>query len=867
MIGEVSADRTSANSASPSQNPALRIVGLVLSTACLLLVATLVLGRATEAVQAGPLLVTYPLSDPEEDDCYEPGNLAPNPGFECDGPSPTEPADWEPDTYKGKPAVFYRSQLTRHNGLYSVAIASGAEASESRWQSIPIAAREGWVYEFSTWVNADNLSNKATVVLTFWSELPSANTLLKTVTHDGTGNTAGEWVNLVESAKAPTGTQYIRLECHLLGAGTAYFDDVAIREHAQEPVLDLVQVDVPDPVRPGDMLKYTLTISNTGNVTATNVVISDTFDANVIFAGDAVPSPAGGSDQTWFWTVPSMTVDSPHQIAITVTVQAPLADQTVLHNQVQWRSDQTVQEEDLETTIVRNVPILSIAKVDHPDPVVAGERLTYTIAYTNSGTAPMTDILIWETYPTQTLFLSAAPPPSNPPGNTQWTMPDLPPGQSDAVTIVLSTSLSANGEVINSVLFDCNELNHLYVTETTTISGTKPPYRMRFSPQEVEITVQVDQPTTESYDLKNTGSQTLTNIFVSAGKPRNWQGEVEVEPEQIASLAPGELVPVSLSIEPAAGEISDTYEVPIAAANTEATAGARAIVLVAQHAEVQVEPDYKHYAHPGEIVEPVHQVTNLGNYTDTIFVQVTQVTPTISWQVSPTSFTLTDVGLGEIRPITLTITVPQEAPIYTETQVTLSATSAANPDDELAYNVVVVSPWAVYLPLVAKPYVTPDPFCNGDFSSALAPCWTFTTNPPVERLCASGSCYARMGTEDDNDSCEGALTPNTAVLAQTFTPAWTGQATLSFNYEVHTQDVLSALYDTLELYIDNTRVFFVEEQNFGYSCQEDPKEVRGSFSARISLVRGEPITLKFKLINRDTWFNTYADIRNVQITY
>ena len=75
-----------------------------------------------------------------------------------------------------------------------------------------------------------------------------------------------------------------------------------------------------------------------------------------------------------------------------------------------------------------------------------------------------------------------------------------------------------------------------------------------------------------------------------------------------------------------------------------APAYARAIVHVDQHAEVQVEPDYKHYARPGETVKPVHQVTNLGNYTDTIFVQVTQVTPAISWQVTPTSFTLTNVA-------------------------------------------------------------------------------------------------------------------------------------------------------------------------------------------------------------------------------
>jgi uncharacterized repeat protein (TIGR01451 family) len=830
----------------------------------LALLVALVLGRAPKAAHAGPPAAEASLVPPQQEGCYEPGNLAPNPGFECDGPSATEPADWEPDTYKGKPAVFYRSQLTSHGEEYSVAIASGAESSESRWQSIPISARENWVYEFSSWVNGDNLSNKATVALSFWSDLPSPSTHLGTVTHNGTGNTAGEWVNLVESHKAPTGTHYIRLECHLLGAGTAYFDDVAIREYAQEPVLDLAQLDVPDPVRPGDSLRYTLTLSNTGNVTATNIVISDTFDLNVDFAGDAIPSPDGGSGQVWFWTVPSMTVDAVHQIAITATVHAPLPDRTVLHNLVQWHSDETAPEEEVETTLVRNRPILSIVKTDHPDPVIAGERLTYTIAYTNSGTAPMTNILILEDYPPQTSFLSATPLPSSTLENRLWEMPDLPPGQSDAITIVLSTSVSASGEIINTALFDSNEFSLVPVTETTTINGTKPPYLMRFSPEEAEVRVQVDQPRTKSYDLKNTGSQTLTNILVEAGRPDNWQGGIWVEPTHISSLAPDQSVLINLNVEPAASEISGTYSIPITASDTADPAYAKATVVVGQHAEVQVEPDYKHHARRGETVLPVHQVTNLGNFTDTILVTVRS---TKSWPVTPTHITLNSVGIGEMRPISLAITVPHEAPIYFESEVILSATSAMSPHPELAYDVVIVSPWEVYLPVVRRPYVSTDPFCNGDFSSELSPCWTYTTDPPVARSCDSGSCFARLGTPDNNEACEGGLTPNTAVLTQVFVPSETRPATLSFEYTVHTQDVLSDLYDTLELYVDNIRVFSVVAENLTYSCELDPKVVADSRSIPLSLVRDEPIKLEFRLINRDTWFNTYAEIRNVQITY
>jgi hypothetical protein len=59
----------------------------------------------------------------------------------------------------------------------------------------------------------------------------------------------------------------------------------------------------------------------------------------------------------------------------------------------------------------------------------------------------------------------------------------------------------------------------------------------------------------------------------------------------------------------------------------------------------------------------------------------------------------------------------------------------------------------------------------------------------------------------------------------------------------------------------------VEEENLDYSCESESMEVKRNFSTSLSLVRGEPVELEFRLINRDTWFNTYADIRNVQLTY
>lgn len=849
----------------PPRRSVLRFLCLMATVGGVLLLLIALGGSATTSTQAAPSLVPLFQSDPDQENCYEPGNLAPNPSFECVGSSASLPADWESVTYKGKPAVFYRSQLTSHSGDYSAAIASGSRATESRWQTIPIVAREGRIYEFSVWVNAENLDGTATVSLSFWSGLPDEETLLREVFHAGTGNTPGGWARLLTSHKAPEGTRYIRLECHLLGAGTVYFDDAAIKEYVQEPVLELAQFDSPDPVQPGSSLSYRLTLSNTGNVTATNVVVTNTFDTQVLFAGDALPAPDGGTGQIWYWRIPTMTVDGPHEIVVTTTVNSPLPDYTLLQNQVEWSSDQTEIQQDIESTIVRSFPVLNIVKTDDHDPVIVGQNLIYSIVYTNSGTASMTDILILESYPPDTEFVFASPPPDNPPENTLWLMPDLPPGQHQTVTIELSTSDLGDGEVLNTVLFDSNETSRVYVTETTTISITKPSYAMRFSPEQASVDVKVGQLATQPYNLGNTGTEPVTGISVGLNQPPTWQGDMWVQPAYIASLAPGAWSPVTLFLEPAAGEISGTYPVQIRATSAMALAEASATVLVGRNAQVQVEPDYIHYATPGVRITSTHEITNLGNFTDTVFVRVH---PLIEWAVSPTFVSLDNIGIGQMRPFTLVITVPQEALIPSENQVIVSATSAFSPGAELAYDVVFVRPWQMFLPLVLKPYMPSDPFCNGDFSDELKPCWDdYTAIPSVERMCASGSCFVRMAKAEDDELCAGELTPGTAVLKQSFTPAETGEATLRFEYDIHTQDVLSDLYDTLKVFVDDQQVFIVEAENPMYGCHTPSMVVSGMAEIPISVVRGKRMTLKFHLLNSDTYFNTYANVRNVQITY
>ena len=122
---------------------------------------------------------------------------------------------------------------------------------------------------------------------------------------------------------------------------------------APVPVLKINKTDNPDPVSPGGTLNYTIRVNNTGNATATNVTVMETYDGNVTFVS-AEPVPAPGND-TWEFT--SLNISETRWINISVTVNASVPNGTVLHNIVNVTCDAGVSDSDTENTTVFVAPV------------------------------------------------------------------------------------------------------------------------------------------------------------------------------------------------------------------------------------------------------------------------------------------------------------------------------------------------------------------------------------------------------------------------------------------------------------------------------------------------------------------------------
>ncbi|MGQ0602939.1 MAG: hypothetical protein ACT4QE_14745, partial [Anaerolineales bacterium] len=95
----------------------------------------------------------------------------------------------------------------------------------------------------------------------------------------------------------------------------------------------------------------------------------------------------------------------------------------------------------VEAAAMPNETDLTIAKVDDPDPVILGQKLTYTVTVTNNGPSAATGVAVIDTLPSQATFASATPSQGNcdlSDGTVSCQLGELENGARATVTIVVT---------------------------------------------------------------------------------------------------------------------------------------------------------------------------------------------------------------------------------------------------------------------------------------------------------------------------------------------------------------------------------------------------------------------------------------------
>jgi uncharacterized repeat protein (TIGR01451 family) len=183
--------------------------------------------------------------------------------------------------------------------------------------------------------------------------------------------------------------------------------------------LSIVKDDLADPVTAGNTVTYRLRVGNSGPSDAQNVVVADLLHPDTTFvsvdtgsSGFTCSTPASGSTGTVSCTRATLPAGSSNQdILVTVRVNPNFTGLAVSNTAQVSSSTNGSGDSDSETTTVNRVADVELfSKVDAPDPVVAGQNLTYTVTFRNNGPSDAQGVKIEDSVPSNTTFVSVAPP-------------------------------------------------------------------------------------------------------------------------------------------------------------------------------------------------------------------------------------------------------------------------------------------------------------------------------------------------------------------------------------------------------------------------------------------------------------------------
>ena len=262
----------------------------------------------------------------------------------------------------------------------------------------------------------------------------------------------------------------------------------------------------------GDTLTYTVTATNTGSVTLSNVVVTDPITTPNTQTC-AVLAPGETCILTGAYAV------SQDDVNLGAVANTALVQSTEIPTPVQATNNQNV---DQTTGLEVTKPAPVNADEDGSGDVSVGDTLTYTVTAINTGTTVLTNVVVSDTMTTPNSQTCAA----------------LLPSASCVLTgtyTVTQADVDA-GEIVNNASAQSNEINTPATatqTETVPQTGSLAVLKTGVVNNGLNGYANIDDTITYTFEVINTGVVTLTDITLE-------DPLVEVEGGPIASLAPGE---------------------------------------------------------------------------------------------------------------------------------------------------------------------------------------------------------------------------------------------------------------------------------------------------------------------------------------
>ena len=319
-------------------------------------------------------------------------------------------------------------------------------------------------------------------------------------------------------------------------SGTTTGDDTPLTTLlAQGPAIALVKAFdaslLGAPPQAGDVISYTFEVTNTGNVTLTNVTLTDILPDIVLSGGPVASMAPGDVDATTFTATYALK-----QADITagqVTNQATVTGVDPTNAPVTDDSGTTTGDDDPTIVPITQAPAITLDKIADtsgiPNGAVPGDVIPYSFTVTNSGNMILTNVIVTDLLPG--VVMAGGP------------IPLMNPGDVDTTTYTATYVVTLADVLANNVVNDAQVVGTF---------GPNPGDEVTDSDSEsvevgsIEAIAEVFPPfttdggTTTSMlasDLLNNGPATLANVTITV---LNADPGVTLDPTTgLITLAPG----------------------------------------------------------------------------------------------------------------------------------------------------------------------------------------------------------------------------------------------------------------------------------------------------------------------------------------
>lgn len=393
--------------------------------------------------------------------------------------------------------------------------------------------------------------------------------------------------------------------------GKGQIKEVTVINKRLGAVIDVSKVANVASVNAGDTIVYTISWTTDGFGFASNAVITDTLPANTSFVSATCGTTVGtcvidSTTNVIRWSLGDRHPSQNGTVSLTVKTASPLANGTLITNTAFFDTDEQLPVDDTVVTPVTSTFVVDITKTDSVDPVQVGANLTYTLAWSVSGNAPISNLVITDPIPANTSFVAASNGGTLAGGTVTWNLGPQSANATGSVTLTVAVAASLpTGTILTNTALVCadsigatRQTTHLCDEDTETTTVVSAPSLSITKVNNVAGFTNPGQVVTYTVTVTNatTATTSAIDVILTDVLPAGFtfvDGGTGTKTFNLGTMAPGSSVTTTYAVNIASSVTAGTYTNTATAKGTNTnlvSASSNVVVKVPSVLGISTEP-------------------------------------------------------------------------------------------------------------------------------------------------------------------------------------------------------------------------------------------------------------------------------------